>query len=312
MSMHTGVLSSGRWRRLIPIAFITYSFAYLDRSNYSLGAAAGLGRSLHITSGETGLLGGLFFIGYFIFQVPAAGFAERRSVKTLMFWSLLAWGILAAAQGVIPWFWLFLIDRFLLGVVEAAVIPAMLVFLNHWFSDSERGRADTLLILGNPVTGLPRLIADKKDRHWDHYPVSELAGRTLPIVGLGSIGTEVARLGKAFGMHTIGVNRQGVSDSPHVDEAHPSADLKRILADADAVVLALPLTEETEGLLDAEAIAKMRPGAAIVNVGRGGVIDEAALVDGLRHGRLGGAALDVFATEPLPATAPFGLFRTCS
>lgn len=152
MSTNTGVLSSDRWRRLIPIAFITYSFAYLDRSNYSLGAAAGLGHSLHITSGETGLLGGLFFIGYFIFQVPAAGFAERRSVKTLMFWSLLAWGILAAAQGVIPWFWLFLVDRFLLGVVEAAVIPAMLVFLNHWFSDSERGRADTLLILGNPVT----------------------------------------------------------------------------------------------------------------------------------------------------------------
>jgi sugar phosphate permease len=136
----------------MPLAFVTYSFAYLDRSNYSLGAAGGLKDALHITSAQTGLLGGLFFIGYFIFQVPAASFAERRSVKKLMFWSLIAWGIFAAAQGVIVWYWLLLIDRFLLGVVEAAVIPAMLVFLTHWFSKAERGRADTVLILGNPVT----------------------------------------------------------------------------------------------------------------------------------------------------------------
>lgn len=150
------ILSSGlqsqRWRRLLPIAFITYSFAYLDRSNYSIGAAGGLKQALHISSSQTGLLGGLFFIGYFIFQVPAAEFAERRSVKRLMFWSLILWGIFGAAQGVIRSFDLLLVDRFLLGVVEAAVIPAMLVFLTHWFSSPERGRADTFLILGNPVT----------------------------------------------------------------------------------------------------------------------------------------------------------------
>lgn len=146
------VLASARWRRLIPLAFVTYSFAYMDRSNYSLGAAGGLVRALHITSGQAGLLGGLFFLGYFIFQVPAAGFAERRSVRTLMFWSLICWGIFAAAQGLIPWYWLLLVDRFLLGVVEAAAIPAMLIFLTHWFSGAERGRADTFLILGNPVT----------------------------------------------------------------------------------------------------------------------------------------------------------------
>lgn len=152
--------------------------------------------------------------------------------------------------------------------------------------------------------GLPRLLADKQARHWDHYPVSELTDRTLLIVGLGSIGTAVARLGKAFGMRTIGVNRQGISDSPHVDAVHPSADLGKLLGDADAVVLSLPLTEATKGLLDADGIAKMRTGAVVVNVGRGGVIDEAALVDALRQGRLGGAALDVFATEPLPRDSP--------
>jgi sugar phosphate permease len=145
-------MASTRWRRLIPIAFVTYSFAYLDRSNYSLGAAGGLKTALHISSGESGLLGGLFFLGYFFFQVPAATFAERRNVRTLMCWSLAIWGVLAAAQGVISTYSLLLIDRFLLGVVEAVVIPAMLVFLSHWFTKAERGRADTFLILGNPVT----------------------------------------------------------------------------------------------------------------------------------------------------------------
>jgi len=147
-------LSSARWRRIIPIAFITYTFAYLDRSNYSLGAAGGLTKDLHITAGIAGLLGALFFLGYFLFQIPAAHYAENRSVKRLMFWSLLGWGIFASAQGVIPWVWLLMVDRFLLGVVEAAVIPAMLVFLAHWFTSRERGRANTFLILGNPVTVL--------------------------------------------------------------------------------------------------------------------------------------------------------------
>jgi sugar phosphate permease len=116
-------LGSQRWRRLMPLAFITYSIAYLDRANYSLGSAGGLKHTLQLTSGQVGLLGGLFFIGYFIFQVPAAVFAERRSVKRLMFWSLIVWGITAAAQGVINSYPLLLADRFLLGVVEAAVIP---------------------------------------------------------------------------------------------------------------------------------------------------------------------------------------------
>jgi sugar phosphate permease len=146
------VLSSARWRRLVPIAFVTYSFAYLDRSNYSIGAAGGLTDRLHIDPAQSGLLGGLFFIGYFLFQVPAGDFAERRSVKKLLFWSLIAWGVLAALQGVVTTFPLLLADRFLLGVVEAVVLPAMVVFLSHWFTRRERGRANTLLILGNPVT----------------------------------------------------------------------------------------------------------------------------------------------------------------
>jgi sugar phosphate permease len=152
MPVGQAVLNSRRWRRLIPIAFITYSFAYLDRSNYSIGAAGGLTSGLHITAAQAGFLGGLFFLGYFLFQVPAGSFAERRSVKALVFWSLCAWGVLAALQGVITTYWLLLADRFLLGVTEAVVLPAMLVFLSHWFTRTERGRANTFLILGNPIT----------------------------------------------------------------------------------------------------------------------------------------------------------------
>ncbi|MGH7912558.1 MAG: MFS transporter, partial [Candidatus Dormibacteraceae bacterium] len=147
-------LSSQRWRRLIPIAFVTYTFAYLDRSNYSIGAAGGLEKSLHITSGTAGLLGALFFLGYFFFQIPAAHYAETRSVSRLVFWSMIGWGIFASAQGVIPWVPLLMADRFLLGVVEAVVLPCMLIFLSHWFTSHERGRANTFLILGNPVTVL--------------------------------------------------------------------------------------------------------------------------------------------------------------
>lgn len=146
--------SSQRWRRLIPVVFITYSLAYLDRSNYSLGAAGGLKHDLGIGAGAAGLLGALFFLGYFFFQIPAAHYAEHKSVKRLVFWCLLLWGVFATAQGLIPWLWLLMVDRFLLGVVEAAIVPAMLIFLARWFTSQERGRANTYLILGNPVTVL--------------------------------------------------------------------------------------------------------------------------------------------------------------
>ncbi len=143
-----------RWGRLVPIAFITYSLAYVDRANYSIGAAGGLASDLKITGEENALLGALFFLGYFLFQIPAAWYAETRSAKRLMFWSLLVWGVFAALTGVITNLYLLYADRFLLGVAESVVLPAMLVFLSHWFTSGERSRTNTFLILGNPVTVL--------------------------------------------------------------------------------------------------------------------------------------------------------------
>ncbi|TWE05249.1 sugar phosphate permease [Neobacillus bataviensis] len=147
-------IAKQRWLRLIPIAFITYSLAYLDRANYGFGAAAGLAKDLHITPGTSSLLGSLFFLGYFFFQVPGASYAEKKSAKKLIFWSLILWGGLASATGLITNIKLLFVIRFALGVVESAVMPAMLVFLSHWFTKAERSRANTFLILGNPATVL--------------------------------------------------------------------------------------------------------------------------------------------------------------
>ncbi|MDQ6798740.1 MAG: D-2-hydroxyacid dehydrogenase [Actinomycetota bacterium] len=152
--------------------------------------------------------------------------------------------------------------------------------------------------------GLPRLRSDSETRRWEHYPVGELAGETLLVVGLGSVGAEVARLAKAFGMRVIGVNRTGRTDTATVDEVRTARFLGDLLPVAHGVVVTLPLTDETRGVIDAHAISRMRTGAIMVNVGRGAVIDEEALVKALEDGRLGGAALDVFETEPLPPQSP--------
>jgi len=161
-----------------------------------------------------------------------------------------------------------------------------------------------LLGLLHFTKGAPRLQADQRAHHWDHYPVPELRGSTLLVLGLGAIGTEVARLAKAFGMRTLGVNRRGVSDSSYVDEVYASDSLHDLLEGTDALVVTLPLTEETREMLDSEAFDRMKPGAILVSAGRGGVIDEPALVQALQQKRLKGAALEVFATEPLPTDSP--------
>ena len=147
-------LAARRWWYIMPIVFITYSLAYLDRANYGFAAASGMAEDLHITPGLSSLLGALFFLGYFFFQVPGAIYAQKNSVKKLIFVSLILWGGLATLTGVVSNAYSLIAIRFMLGVVEAAVMPAMLVYLCNWFTRAERSRANTFLILGNPVTML--------------------------------------------------------------------------------------------------------------------------------------------------------------
>lgn len=148
-----------RWWYLIPIVFITYSLAYVDRANYGFAAAGGMADDLGITPGMSSLLGSLFFLGYFFFQIPGTIYAEKRSARRLIFWCLIAWSGLATLTGIISNAHALIAIRFGLGVTEAAVMPSMLVYLSHWFTRAERSRANTLLILGNPVTILWMSIA---------------------------------------------------------------------------------------------------------------------------------------------------------
>src|SRR6201996_7328560 len=109
-----GTLHWGRRRWLLLAVFITYSLAYLDRANYGFGAAAGMAQTLHISNSQSAFLGSLFFLGYFLFQIPGASYARRKSATRLIFFALLGWGMLAALTGVVRTFWMLAVVRLLL------------------------------------------------------------------------------------------------------------------------------------------------------------------------------------------------------
>jgi phosphoglycerate dehydrogenase-like enzyme len=151
------------------------------------------------------------------------------------------------------------------------------------------------------------LNAEKENRHWARYCGEQLAGKTLGVVGLGRVGSEVARLGKCMGMYVIGTKRttEGVDPaSLHVDELIGWTELHTLLRQSDFVVLITPHTPETDGMIGAEELRAMKQGAVLINIARGAIVDEAALIQSLQSGHLGGAALDVFAQEPLPPESP--------
>ncbi len=154
----------------------------------------------------------------------------------------------------------------------------------------------------------PRLLEDKAMRRWEKFCGGELRGQTLAIVGPGRIGREVARLGRAFGMTVWASARDARPErAPElgVDRVWPRDGLRTMLAGANATVLATPLTPETDGMIGAAEIAAMRRGSTLVNIARGAVVDELALLAALRDGHIGFAALDVFREEPLPPDSPF-------
>jgi sugar phosphate permease len=145
-------VTHSRWYRLLPVVFITYSLAYLDRANFGFGMAGGMAKDLGITTAMSSLLGSLFFLGYFFFQIPGVYYASRTSAKKVIFWSLIAWGLFAMATGIISNIKMLAVIRFGLGIVEGAVFPSMLLLLSRWFVKVERSRANAFLVLGNPVT----------------------------------------------------------------------------------------------------------------------------------------------------------------
>lgn len=148
----------------------------------------------------------------------------------------------------------------------------------------------------------PTWIDAQRAKSWAPHDIEDLEGQVLGVLGLGPVGAEVARLGHALRMRVIGIRR--TPDGSEPCEAWGFDRLPELLAQADYLVLALPLVDNTHHLIDKAALDLLKPGARIVNVGRGALVDEPALVDALRDGRVGGAALDVFEEEPLPEDSP--------
>lgn len=155
----------------------------------------------------------------------------------------------------------------------------------------------------------PHWLQAQHARRWDPVRFGEriprdLSSQTLIVYGLGSIGSEIARLARALGLKVIGIRRSPIRPDDPVDELHPPQALAQLLPRADWLVIASPLTAETRGLIDAAMLQRLPRGARLINIGRGEILDEPALIAALQSGHLGGAYLDVFATEPLPVDSP--------
>ncbi|HJM75798.1 MAG TPA: D-2-hydroxyacid dehydrogenase [Dehalococcoidia bacterium] len=150
----------------------------------------------------------------------------------------------------------------------------------------------------------------QRNHQWQPIGGGELTNLTCGIVGLGGIGAAVARLAKAFGMQVLATKRTPVED-PNVDRLLSPDDLHTLLQNSDFVVLALPMSEETRGLIGAAELAQMRERAVLINVARGGVLDEPALIEALNERRIGGAVLDVASQEPLPEDSPLWDLPNC-
>lgn len=147
--------------------------------------------------------------------------------------------------------------------------------------------------------GLPAFARDQHDRRWTSGSVASVSGRTIAILGLGKTGQAIAGLAKALGMRVVGV-RARPAPTANVDRVEPVDTLHDVLRLADYVAICLPLTPATRGLLDAAAFQALKAGAILVDVSRGGIVREAALLGALKDGRVAGAVLDVFEAEPLP------------
>jgi phosphoglycerate dehydrogenase-like enzyme len=155
------------------------------------------------------------------------------------------------------------------------------------------------------VKGLPVLGRWQAEHHWERYTTCQLSGLRVLIVGLGGVGRRVATVFAGLGVEVWGLERAGVSrELSFVDRVITRDDLDEALPSVDALILCCPLTKETEGLIGADQIGRLGQQAVVVNISRGQVIDQGALLEALQSGRIGGACLDVFAEEPLPVDNP--------
>jgi D-2-hydroxyacid dehydrogenase (NADP+) len=145
--------------------------------------------------------------------------------------------------------------------------------------------------------------ANQRQKRWERWPQRLLFEKTVVLVGVGAISEDIASRAKAFGMRVIGVS-DARSSAPGFDELLPRRELRTAAKRADFLIVLVPLTAATRHMIDASIVAEMKPGAILINLARGPVVEEIALIEALRAGRLAGAGLDVFETEPLPTDSP--------
>jgi phosphoglycerate dehydrogenase-like enzyme len=189
------------------------------------------------------------------------------------------------------------------GVLPAPDLPRSVVLANQRGMSAEPMAEFGLTLALGLLKQLPFFLAAQRERVWRRTLPVRAAGLTLGILGLGAIGEALAERAAALGMRVIGTQRSP-KRHPAVAHIEPPERTDAVLAESDVVVVLLPLTDETRGFLSRERLARMKPGAYLVNLARGGIADEDAVVEALASGRLAGAAFDVFETEPLPSESP--------
>jgi phosphoglycerate dehydrogenase-like enzyme len=150
----------------------------------------------------------------------------------------------------------------------------------------------------------PRLLRQQRERHWERWEVPTLSGKTLGVIGAGHVGSTIGRVARELGMRVVGVRRSG-RPVEGFERVYGPDGLLEVIKDSDVVVLSVPLTHETRHLVGRRELESLRGGSYLVNVSRGGIVDEAALIDVLERGGIAGAVLDVFQQEPLPPESGF-------
>lgn len=189
------------------------------------------------------------------------------------------------------------------GITDQPALRKEAIVTNmHGFHGAPMSEAALLAMLAL-ARNLPRNLRSQREHKWDRFPARTLKDTTVGIFGVGAIAAELAPRCKALGMRVVGIS-SAKRQVPGFDEMRGRDDLEQAVRDLDYLVLLTPYTPETKNIVGAKIFAAMKKNACVVNLARGGVMDETALVDALKNGKLGGASLDVFTKEPLPADSP--------
>lgn len=235
------------------------------------------------------------------FSWDSEGFAEQMKSAEILFAQRFPKEELATVAPKLKW----------LNVPSAGIeylmpmdwLPPSVVMTNNSGTHAPKAAEFVTMAVLMLNARIPEAIANQRAAKWEQTVSARAAGKTVTILGLGNMGRASARALRAMGLHVRGVRRNPAPDDD-VDEMFGAETLGQALDDADFLVVSTPLTAETRGMIDAAMLDRLKPGAGVVNIGRGPIIDYAALSERLESGRLGGAVLDVFEPEPLPADSP--------